>query len=460
MSEISIRKSPRAKSLFDKNTSDKKAEESKDKEKYIKLRFRGKEKRVKFEEFMYVKNLDKEKLQATKDSMIQMMKRKIEFHKNQQEVYNMDILNVISIEREIELRDAIVNLQKEIRKKRKREKSEIEFLYKLILLEVSHIYDKISEEIDSRKSELMDRILLSITNCDYKQNLLLEAKIKEQEEFFRHLHMFTYEMKQIKDNFNECVKKIKEITDNNYDLKKNIMQEKLKFYHITTMMKEFKKRNNYMRNKINEYKTLTHTQRSIYKKNSKNKIKNQKNKNNLFLDINNNIIYNSNNKINTNSTEYITKNNKTESTDNNYLIKNNNKNINITTESSKFNTRNFEINTINTLKKDIEIWKIKLVSLVRKYKETIPENKIYSSLIEIIDALKKDKTNKFLGDIVDENLINNMITLPVQNKQFRNIFLELLFRNKNIFDAVRRGQNNDLDKYFLRNIFGAEKIKK
>ena len=215
-----------------------------------------------------------------------------------------------------------------------------------------------------------------------------------------------------------------------------------------------------MTNKINEYKTLTHTQRSIYKKNSKNKIKNQKNKNNLFLDINNNIIYNSNNKINTNSTEYITKNNKTESTDNNYLIKNNNKNINITTESSKFNTRNFEINTINTLKKDIEIWKIKLVSLVRKYKETIPENKIYSSLIEIIDALKKDKTNKCLGDIVDENLINNMITLPVQNKQFRNIFLELLFRNKNIFDAVRRGQNNDLDKYFLRNIFGAEKIKK
>ena len=138
----------------------------------------------------------------------------------------MDILNVISIEREIELRDAIVNLQKEIRKKRKREKTEIEFLYKLILLEVSHIYDKISEEIDSRKSELMDRILLSITNCDYKQNLLLEAKIKEQEEFFRHLHMFTYEMKQIKDNFNECVKKIKEITDNNYDLKKNRIPQK------------------------------------------------------------------------------------------------------------------------------------------------------------------------------------------------------------------------------------------
>ena len=88
-----------------------------DKEKYIKLRYHGKEKRVKFEEFMFVKNLDKQKLQATKDSMIQMMKRKIEFHKNQNEVYNMNILNKIAVEREDELRNTVYNLQNEIRKK-------------------------------------------------------------------------------------------------------------------------------------------------------------------------------------------------------------------------------------------------------------------------------------------------------------------------------------------------------
>ena len=180
-----------------------------DKEKYIKLRYHGKEKRVKFEEFMYVKNLDKQKLQATKDSMIQMMKRKIEFHKNQNEVYNMNILNKIAVEREDELRNTVYNLQNEIRKKRKREKNEIEDLYKIILEEINKIYIKISEEIDSRKSELMDRIMLSIANCDYKQNLLLENKIKEQEEFFRNLHMFTFEMQQIRDNFNESVKKNK-----------------------------------------------------------------------------------------------------------------------------------------------------------------------------------------------------------------------------------------------------------
>ena len=156
--------------------SPKKLEEKKDNVKYVKLRIHGKEQRVKYDELKYVKNLDKEKLQATKDSMIQMMKRKIEFHKNQQEVYNMQILNKIAIERETELRDTVVNLQYEIRKKRKREKEEIELLYKAILIEVNRIYQKISEEIDSRKSELMDRIMLSIANCDYKQNLLCENK--------------------------------------------------------------------------------------------------------------------------------------------------------------------------------------------------------------------------------------------------------------------------------------------
>jgi len=451
MSSFSGNKSKRAKSTYGK-----KVEESKDKGKYIKLRFHGKEKKVKFEEFMHVKNLDKQKLQATKDSMIQMMKRKIEFHKNQLEVYNMQILNKISIEREVELRDTIIDLQKEIRKKRKREKDEIEILYKIILVEIHKIYEKISKEIDSRKSELMDRIMLSIANCDYKQNLLLEAKIKEQEEFFRHLHMFTFEMQQIKDNFNESVQKIKDFTQNNYDLKKNIIQEKLKFYHITTVMKELKRRNNYMFNKILEYKTMTH--RTEIKENS---FRNKNNRNNNLLlpnNNNNNILTtysNYNNKIITNSTEYFTKNNRTESNEDNYI-----KNINTEYNSDNFHKRNFEMNIINTLKKDIEIWKNKLISLIKKYKEIFPENDIYFSLIQIIEALKKDKNNKFFGEVQDENLVDKMMTIPVQNKQFRKLFLELLFRNKNIFAAIRKGQNNDLDKYFHRNLFGAEKIKK
>ena len=179
-------------SLYKSFKSKKSEETNNQKEKYIKLRYRGKEKKIRFDEFMLVKGLDKQKLQASKDSMIQMMKRKIEFHKNQNEVYNMDILNKISIDRENELRNAVISLQKEIRRKRSRTKEEIELLYKSILDEVRNIYERTANEIDQRKSDLMDRIMLSIANCDYKQAQLLELKIKEQEELFRQLHMFTF----------------------------------------------------------------------------------------------------------------------------------------------------------------------------------------------------------------------------------------------------------------------------
>ena len=52
-----------------------------------------------------------------------------------------------------------------------------------------------------------------------------------------------------------------------------------------------------------------------------------------------------------------------------------------------------------------------------------------------------------------------MMALPVQSKQFRKIFLDLLFNNKDIFEAIKNGQKNDIDKYFNKNLFGAAKIK-
>ena len=51
-----------------------------------------------------------------------------------------------------------------------------------------------------------------------------------------------------------------------------------------------------------------------------------------------------------------------------------------------------------------------------------------------------------------------MMALPVQSKQFRKIFLDLLFRNKDIFEAIKNGQKNDIDKYFNKNLFGEAKI--
>ena len=500
-----LSKSSKNTSSIFKTLKSKKIEEkdqnSSQKEKYIKLRYRGKEKKVRFDEFMVVKGLDKQKLQATKDSMIQMMKRKKEFYKNQDEVYNMEILNRISIERENELRNAIISLQKEIRRKRQRSKDELEFLYKNVLTEIKNIYDKTTEEIDQRKSDLMDRIMLSIANCDYKHAQLLEMKIKEQEELFRQLHMFTFEMQQVIDNFENSVKKIKILSEENYDLRKTIFQEKLKFQHITSLMKEFKIRTNFMANKINNYKTTTHFLENINKnyKSAKNidKRNNWSLKKNLYLDINNSNKFSDyknrpfsskfgNNKLtNTtmgtnytqNNTQFMFGNNLRLLGDSYLLFKTereeekgkslrlsviNNEMMSMT-EGNIDNikrSRDFEKNIINLLKKDIEIWKNKKNKILNKYHEIIPENDIYNSLTEIIEALRLDKSNKFFGQN-NNNIINtSMTTLPVQNKQFRKIFLDLLFRNQNIFEAIRNGQKEESDKYFNKNLFGAEKIKK
>ena len=490
-----ILKNKSSKSIPNKNYKFAKKSEEKDKnpkDKYIK--FRGKEIKVKYDEFMLVKGLDMQKLQASKDSMVQMMKRKVEFHKNQNEVYNMNILNKISIDRENELRNAIISLQKEILKKKQRSREELESLYKSVLTEVKNIYERTSNEIDQRKSDLMDRIMLSIANCDYKQAQLLESKIKEQEEFFRHLHMFTFEMQQIRDNFDDSLKKIKFLTESNYELKKNILQEKLKFQHITSLMKEFKIRANYMANKINNYRATTHILENLNTNNKTNK-----NKKNIYININDNnriataknrpysTIFKQNKLTSTSLGTNYTQNNthfnlehlKNSVEGNYYLYTNtekeeekgkefklslmNNDIIDMTEGNIQFikRKRDYEKNIINVLKKDIEIWNNKILNIINKYQSTIPDNQIYYSLTEIVETLRQDKNNKFFGQYFNNNVLikKNMMVLPVQNKQFRKIFLDLLFRNKEIFEAIRNGQKNDVDKYFNKNLFGAEKVK-
>jgi uncharacterized protein YlxP (DUF503 family) len=410
----------------------------------------------------------------------------------------MDILNRISLDREKELRNAVFSLQKEIRRKRQRSKEELESLYKSVLTEIQNIYEKTTAEIDQRKSDLMDRIMLSIANCDYKQAQLLEMKIKEQEELFRNLHMFTFEMQQVRDNFENSLKKIQILSDNNYDLKKSIFQEKLKFQHITSLMKEFKMRTNFMANKINNYKATTHF---LENNNNEQRI-NWSSKKKTYIDANANknlnkrpfsSAYTNNKAKNLTFTTNYTQNNtiprmfsnnlKRSSklgivTDSNILFNKtdreeekrkdfklsvlNNEIISMTEGniSNIKRKKNYEQNIINVLQKDIEIWKNKIVNIVNKYKDNIPDNEIYSSLTKIVEALRLDKSNKFFGQN-NNNVINtSMMTLPVQNKQFRKIFLDLLFRNKDIFEAIRTGQKNDVDKYFNKNLFGAEKIKK
>ena len=449
------------------------------KEKMIKLRYHGVEKRVPFDEFMMVKNLDKQKLQANKDSMIQVMKRKIEFYKHQDDVYDMEILNKISSERENELRYAILDLQKEMRRKRDRSKEEMQNLYTNLLIGIKKLNENVSNEIDQRKSELMDRIMLSLANCDYKQALLLEAKLKEQEELFRHLHMFTFEMQQIRDNFEDSVKQISSLTESNFELRKKIFQEKLKLEHIIVLMKEYKSRIKNMVDRINKYKDtnrnynfsknisnltesgfINNFDKNIFKNNIKKRGRSANNK--LFIDTNSNSIMlntaTTSSNINTNSNFHlkISKINKLneevkgeKQEEINYDL------IGIKTERENINDTCDKI--ISVLKKNIIIWSNKKKMIENKKKDIIPDNVLYDAITSIVEKLRNDEGNKEVGGINNRIISNSMRALPVQNKQFRKIFLDLLFRNNNIFEAIKYGQKEEIEKYFNKNLFGAVK---
>ena len=465
-----------------KSKKDSEKDKTAPKEKMIKLRYHGIEKRIPFDEFMMVKNLDKQKLQASKDSMIQMMKRKIEFYKHQDDVYDMGILIKISSERENELRNAILDIQKEMRRKRERSKEEMKVLYSNLLVEIKKLNENVSNEIDQRKSELMDRIILSLANCDYKQAMLLEAKLKEQEELFRHLHMFTFEMQQIRDNFEDSVKQINSLTESNFELRKKIFQEKLKLEHIVVLMKEYKCRIKNMVNRINKYQnTYKNNDLSNYSNNlvqltesgyvnnfNKNIFKNclkkrgKSAKNKLIIDTNSNSLNintaaNSSH-MNTNSNYHlkISKINKlNEEVKDEKLEEINSDVMAVKTERIEDNSTCEKI--ISVLKKNVIIWNNKKKFIENKIRKIMPDNELYDAITSIVEKLRNDEGNKEVGGINNRIISNSMRALPVQNKQFRKIFLDLLFRNNDIYEAIKCGQKEEIEKYFNKNLFGAIK---
>lgn len=119
-----------------------------------------------------------------------------------------------------------------------------------------------------------------------------------------------------------------------------------------------------------------------------------------------------------------------------------------------------ELNSIHFIKKDIKLWKNKKNEILKKLNESIPDNDIYKSLENIIKKLKTDKDNLIVDGINNEYLNNHMKALPIQNKDFRDKFVETLFNDPNIFEAIKNSTNQNNNKYFEKNLFGAKKLKK
>ena len=221
-------------------------------ERLMKLRYHGKIIHVPYDEFLSLRKMNREKMKALKDSLIQIIKTKKEIYV-QQNSYDIESLKKISVERENEFRDIIFEIQKDIRKEKNIYSKDMYDFYKHVISMVKTIYETANKEIEDKINTINSHININLANCDYKQEKLLEKKIKENEEYFRYIHNSTFQMKKVMDNFDAINHKIFEFQEINYNYKKRLLKEKIRNEYIKHLMTKAKIKMNEMNNSINEF---------------------------------------------------------------------------------------------------------------------------------------------------------------------------------------------------------------
>ena len=508
-------------------------------EKLLKLRFHGKKILVPYEEYLSLKKMNREKMKAFRDALIQIIKTKKEIY-IQQNTYDFDSLKKISIERENEFRNIIFNLQNEIRKENKIYAKNIYDFYNYVIKIVKNIYESSNNEIEERIKAINKLININLTNCEFKQNKLLDKKIEKNEEYFNYMNSSTYQMKNVIDNYHAINNKIFEFQEINYNYKKRILKEEIKNEYIKQLMKNIKTKIKKTQNLISEFKNninsktiindsnskpkyiknfISRQNKSKYltEKNSKTYFSSQKNiKNNNSLNKKDNLLLtidipNSKTNIrkrpfssgqrlktfekNSNSTKRTNYSNsntlqsnfrvnssnvrpincKANSYKNLFDIKNKIFKSNISSKYIKTNQNSYfysteaeekknytksEWNSILLIKKEIKNLKNKKNEIINKLNDNIPDNDIYNSLTNIIQKLRKNKDNLIVDGINNKYIKGYMKAIPIQNKEFRKKFMEIIFNDKKIYESIKKATKENNNKLFNINIVGAEKINK
>ena len=153
------------------------------KKRYITLKIKDYKKQVSFAEFQRVKALDKKKLISTRDATKNKIKETDNQYKNNQIVYEPEIMNKIALLREKELRTTIYHMSKALQSKSKSLEEETMKLYEEILLNIKKIFEKVSKEIEEKKLEILQRIQIRLNECDNRQRKLLEKKLLNKKQF-------------------------------------------------------------------------------------------------------------------------------------------------------------------------------------------------------------------------------------------------------------------------------------
>jgi hypothetical protein len=118
-----------------------------------------------------------------------------------------------------------------------------------------------------------------------------------------------------------------------------------------------------------------------------------------------------------------------------------------------------EINTINHIKNELRILKNKKKDILKKFEVNIPDNGLYISIKNILEKLRGNKDNLIVDGINNEYIKDNyMKVLPIQNKSFREKFLEILFNDKSIYEEIKSVTKTGNNSLFDFKFFGAKKI--
>ena len=110
--------------------------------------------------------------------------------------------------------------KKYIRKEKNIYSKEIDNFYNYVIKLTKNIYESSNNEIDERVNAINKLININISNCEFKQNKLLEKKIEKNEEYFDYMNSSIYQKRNVIDNYYTISNKILEFQEINYNYKK------------------------------------------------------------------------------------------------------------------------------------------------------------------------------------------------------------------------------------------------
>ena len=458
-----IKKMPIKKSLSESLIKIKKGEINKE-NKFIKIKNKGSQIFIPKNEFYKMKDIDLSQLKAYKNEKKEIIKQKKIFLEKINNIYNTNIIDIISENKEKEYRKSIVNIQNEIRKKKLIKKEEIKNFYFNILITIKNIKEQINYEKKLRINDINKRINSDINQINILQEKKLDEKLEkiniimnELKVLIKKMEIIIKDYKIVKDNIDIYIKENinlkKKIKKQNEINKKIIFDIKLKEKNKKIENNNIKKINNNRKNIktkrknsdiLKKVKGLSYNNSAIYQTNcSTNNIDllSKRNKNNTFnCDLNNSYI----NMIatnNYNSTSFISFNNKGKKQEN------------------KENINNKEKKIIKNLTNNIENLKNKINMIKKKLNEDIPQNPFYSLLKNFVQNLKNEESDSVIYNIDNKLLTDNMRIFPYQSKVFRQIFMGRFFNNKNLYQVYIKELLKS-DAIFNKNIFVASKKEK